>query len=398
MRILLIHQYFLRKDQGGGQRFNEFVKFWSNKGAQIDVITGSSHYLGQDGRSNEWFEHDNYYKNVNVWRCTVSRFYHKGLFGRVLGYLIFVFSSLYVLIFKVEKKYDIIIATSPPLTVMFIGLISRFIKSGKLVFEIRDLWPDVVVDLGVLKSKTLISIIKKFEFWFYCKADFINVLSPDFKSYLLKEYNIDTSKIWFIPNGGDDGLNFSDNNKEPNDFVVVYAGAMSLVNAVSELLDVAQATLGLNVSYVLIGDGSEKENLKERVEQEGLYNVKFYSLLNHSVTMSLINDADVGVVTYQRGQALNMNYTNKMFDYLSCSKPVLLSLTGASKDFIENYECGKWVLGGDVNAWTTAILKLKSDPVLCEKMGENGLRVIKAEFNRKNLALEYLNLFDKAIN
>ena len=398
MKVLLIHQFFLRKDQGGGQRFNEFVKTWADQGIQVDVIAGSGHYLSENERASGLVDVEDYYDNVKVWRCSVSNFYHKGVWGRLLGYLSYFLSSLFVLLFKAGKSYDVIIATSPPLTIMFTGIIAKFLKSGKLVFEVRDLWPDAAVDLGVIKSKTVIHILKSLEKWFYKKADYINVLSPDFKTYLIDRYNISASKIWFVPNGGQKGVMVDPKITTNKDFVLVYAGAMSLANNVSELLDLAAATLEYDIKYMLVGEGTEKEALQKRVVEEGLDHVSFLPLLSYPEVLDLIKKADVGVVTYRWGDVLNMNYTNKMFDYLSCGIPVILTLPGASKQFVEKKECGRWVEPGNVDDWKRVILDLKEDLILCNQLGMNGYSLIDTEFNREKLAVKYLELMLKIVN
>ena len=119
MRILLIHQYFLEKGEGGGSRFNEISKSWSNQGHEITVLAGMVHYnTGKKHKKYKGkftFKDSMFYNNVDVIRCHVSESYNINFIGRLWGYLSFVFSSIYAGLFKVDGKFDLILVTSPPL-------------------------------------------------------------------------------------------------------------------------------------------------------------------------------------------------------------------------------------------------------------------------------------------
>ena len=146
MRILLIHQAFLEKDEGGGSRFNEMTKMWSEQGHEITVLAGMVHYT--TGKKNPkykgkyTFKDEGFYENVDVIRCHVSESYNVSFLGRLWAYFSFVFSSVYAGLFKTRgKKFDAILVTSPPLFVGITAYILYLFKRIPFVFEIRDLWP-----------------------------------------------------------------------------------------------------------------------------------------------------------------------------------------------------------------------------------------------------------------
>ena len=158
MKILLIHQYFLEEDDPGGSRFTEMTNIWTRKGHEITVLAGMVHYTKSEKKTEykgKYFVHKNQ-DNVSVWRCHVSELYNVNFLGRLWGYFSFVFSSIWAGFFKVKDKYDLILVTSPPL---FVGItayiLSRF-KRIPFVFEVRDLWPESVVDTGVVMNKLII--------------------------------------------------------------------------------------------------------------------------------------------------------------------------------------------------------------------------------------------------
>ena len=203
MKILLLHQYFLEKDSGGGSRFNQMVQQWSEQGGHtVTVISGMIHY--QTGLKDEKYKGKYTYKEklsdrVEVIRSHVSSSYNSSFLGRLRAYFSFVFSSLYAGLFRSKKKYDIILATSPPL---FIGisayLLSRF-KGIPLVFEVRDLWPESAIDSGVLHNKMLIKLAYRFERFMYKSSKRVIVLTPAFKKKLIEVKKVIPEKVSYIP-------------------------------------------------------------------------------------------------------------------------------------------------------------------------------------------------------
>jgi len=245
MKILLIHQYFLEKNDAGGSRFNEMVKYWSNLGYEITVLSGMVHYAtGEkpEKYKGKYFYKDlDFYKNTDVIRCHVSESYNVNFIGRFWAYLSFVFSGIWAGFFKNRKKYDVILVTSPPLFVGIIAYVLSRLKRKPFVFEIRDLWPESAIDTGVLNNKWIIKVAYWFEAFIYKRAEKINVLTPAFRKKLIEEKHIDTDKIAFIPNAADfslaesllgdfDASAFRASLGLEDKFIITYVGAHGVAN------------------------------------------------------------------------------------------------------------------------------------------------------------------------
>jgi len=239
MRILLIHQYFLEKGDGGGSRFNEMSQVWANQGHDITVLAGMVHYTtGKKAdryKGKFTYEDNNFYDNVDVVRCHVSESYNVSFLGRLWAYFSFVFSSIYAGLFKTKGKYDIIVVTSPPLFVGITAYVLSRLKRVPFVFEIRDLWPESAIDTGVLKNGMIIKFAYWFEKFIYKKAKLINVLTPAFRDKLIQEKNIPSEKVIFIPNAADfslaekiqedfDAVSFKKELGLSDKFVITYVG------------------------------------------------------------------------------------------------------------------------------------------------------------------------------
>ena len=144
MRILLIHQYFLEDDDGGGSRWNEISRFWQAEGHEITVIAGMVHYMGHRSAkySGKHFLKETNRDSVQVIRCHVSESYNKSFLGRLWAYFSFTFSSIWGGLRYTKGNYDVIVVTSPPLFVGITAYVLSLLKRTPFVFEIRDLWPE----------------------------------------------------------------------------------------------------------------------------------------------------------------------------------------------------------------------------------------------------------------
>ncbi|WP_405202183.1 glycosyltransferase family 4 protein [Dokdonia sp. LLG6352-1] len=405
MRILLIHQYFLEKNDGGGSRFNEMSKSWAAQGHEITVLSGMVHYnTGKKMpryKGKFTFKDSQFYNNVDVVRCHVSESYNASFIGRLWAYFSFVFSSIYAGIFKVNGKFDIILVTSPPLFVGITAYALSLLKGVPFVFEVRDLWPESAIDTGVLKNKVII----KFAYWFeglmYKKAKLINVLTPAFKTKLI-EKGVQKEKVILIPNAADFTLASEvrkdfDYKKFKNDiglsdkFVITYVGAHGVANHLIQLLDAAEYLKNTNVIFQLIGSGMEKEMLMTEKLKRNLDNVIFRDPIAKAEVFKYILSSDMGASVLKKVDTFKTIYSNKTFDYMSCKIPTLLAIDGVSRELVEQAECGIYVEPENGLAIADGIKDIMNNPLRLTEMGENGYEYALLHFDRSVLAQKYLN-------
>ncbi|CAL2105886.1 colanic acid biosynthesis glycosyl transferase WcaI [Tenacibaculum sp. 190524A02b] len=416
MRILLIHQYFLEKGDGGGSRFNEMTKTWSSQGHSVTVLAGMVHYntgKKQDRYKGKFtFKDNQFYDNVDVIRCHVSESYNVSFLGRLWAYFSFVFSSIYAGLFKTKGKYDVILVTSPPLFVGITAYILSLFKRIPFVFEIRDLWPESAIDTGVLQNKQIINFAYWFEKFIYKKSKLINVLTPAFRDKLIQNKNIPSKKIIFIPNAADFTLAEKiqkDTSFKPaefkkelgleNNFVITYVGAHGVANHLIQLVDAAEELKDTNVVFQLIGAGMRKQGLRDEVVNKGLKNIIFRDPVPKEEVFKYILASDMGASVLKKVDTFKTIYSNKTFDYMSCKKPILLAIDGVSRDLVNKAECGIYVEPEN----TYEIVKgIKEALVLSEsqldQMGKSGYKYAKEYFDRELLAKEYINRIEQILN
>lgn len=408
MKILLIHQYYLEKNDGGGSRWNEMTKFWSDQGHDITVLAGMVHY--NTGKKHEkyngkyFFDDKNYEKRIRVIRSHVSEAYNVNFIGRLWGYFSFVISSTIAGLFFARDKYNIIIVTSPPLFVGITAYVLSIFKRTPFIFEIRDLWPESAIDTGVLKNKSIIKLAYWFEKFIYRKAIKINVLTPAFRDYLINKKNVDLNKISFIPNAADftlvnqvninfDSINFrNEHNIDQNAFVITYVGAHGVANHLIQIIDTAELLKDSNVLFLLIGDGMEKKSLIDEVSSRNIKNVKFINAVPKSEVFKYILASDMGTSVLKKADTFKTVYSNKTFDYMSCKKPLFMLIDGVSRELVENANCGIYVEPENKFDFKDKILLYLNDQERVLREGENGYRYAIENFDRNQLALKYLKL------
>jgi glycosyltransferase involved in cell wall biosynthesis len=313
------------------------------------------------------------------------------------------FSSLWAGLFKVKGKFDVVIVTSPPLFVGFSGFVVSRFKRIPFVFEVRDLWPESAIDTGVLKNRVIIKLAYWFEAFIYRKAALINVLTPAFSNTLKEVKNVNENKLIYIPNAADFSLSedllrhfdresFRKENGLDGHFVLTYVGAHGVANHLEQVLEAGKTLEDTNVLFLLIGQGMEKERLKNMAAMMQIKNVRFIDSVPKKEVFKYILASEMGMSVLKKVDTFKTVYSNKTFDYMSCKRPVLMAIDGVSRALVEEAKCGSYVEPENTNAYNTTIREYISNPERLKTEGENGYRFARKSFDRDILAKRYIGL------
>jgi glycosyltransferase involved in cell wall biosynthesis len=385
-KVLYLHQYFNTNSGSSGTRSYEFAKFLSENGIKVSIITGTK--LDKVYNENDDFyvysTETKYNNRMSKWR-------------RILAFLDYNFKAL--LKGLKTDEIDIIFATSTPLTIGLPAVLISKLKRKKLIFEVRDVWPDVPIELGYIKNKFLIKVLKAFELWIYKNAKHIIVLSKGMYENLIAK-GIERSKLTIIENMANLYLynGIEDIKKDCsliNKFVCIHPGTMGHVNGLDFLLDVAKRTLALDkdIVFLLIGEGNKKVHLKRRVEAEALTNVIIKDSLPKNEIAGVIKSSDIGIMCVDNQyKILQDNSANKFFDFLAAGLPVLINYGGWQKEVIENSNCGKADL--EAIAMAETIIRIKNDIELKENMKKNSKALAESKYSDLIAKQKLLNIID----
>lgn len=409
MNILIIYQFHVRPDDAGITRFSQFAYYWANSGHKVKIIAGMVNYLsGQklEQYRRKLFVKEQEDKNIEVLRTFTSVLGYRTFLGRLLSYFSFLISSLIGGIFS---KADIVIVASPPIFIGIVGYLVSLFKRIPFVFEIRDLWPDEAIELGIIKNKLIIELSHWLEKFLYKKAKIIVGVTPGFKEFLIKEKKVSKEKIEVIPNAADLNLlkpasrdnwvrqKFNWQNK----FIVLYIGAHSMVYNFNPIMETAKSLKNNSpdILFVFVGDGKQKAKLIQKVKEENLTNIQFLNPVPKKQIGDFINASDVCVATLKKINLLKYVYPAKLFDYMACAKPIILAMNGVSKDLVCNgARCGICIEPENSMEFEKALKELYNNPSKMELLGKNGYKFVKQNFSDKVLAQKYERILLKILN
>jgi glycosyltransferase involved in cell wall biosynthesis len=391
MHILLIHQAFVSLSEPGGTRHHELARFLVEKGHRITVIASQVSYL--TGRKNS--DHNPWIMKQEDQGITILRVYtypalHRSFFHRLLSFFSFMFSSFFA--GMQVHNIDLVWGTSPPIFQAVTAWLVARLKGAKCVFEVRDLWPDFAVAVGVLNQPVIIRASRWLERFLYRHADRVLINSPGFADHVKAR---GARKVDLVPNGSDprmfdpndNGLEFKQKYRLSANFIVLYAGAHGLSNDLGVVLDAARLIQDRHeVIFVFLGDGKEKTALLHRAEEMELKNVLFIPPLPKLEIPSAMAAADACIAILKPIPLFSTVYPNKVFDYMAAGKPVILAINGAIREVIEGVDAGIPVEPGNAKAIAQAVIQLADHPSLGKEMGSRGRNYIETYFNRAVLS------------
>jgi glycosyltransferase involved in cell wall biosynthesis len=408
MRIVIFHQHYLAPGQGGGSRFNELARFWCERDHEVIVVAGSVTHAGRTrSRVTSWklyTEEDGAAAaGPRVWRCWVPDTYAGSYFHRALAFLGYMLSAAWASLFL--PRPDVVIATSPPLVAVVPAWIASWLRGRRCpwIFEIRDLWPESAITTGVIRERSLLARLlyglERFAAW---SADRVNVLTPAFREDLVRRGLATEEKVVFVPNGADlesfhpAGVD-EDLRAEfgwGGRHVVLYAGAHGRANALDQLVRAAILLRHRPDTVIAcVGDGTERAKLAAACAREGLENILFHGPQPKDRMPAIVNSAAIGVAVLQRNPTFLTVYPNKVFDYMACAKPVLLAIDGVARQLVcGDAEAGRFATPEDAADLARHIIELVDSPVERARLGANGLRWVRANAGREQLAEKYLGI------
>lgn len=379
MKVIYIHQYFLTPEQGGAIRSYHLAKGLVENGIELELITAhSGKYYDQ-----RWIE------GIRVHYLPVDYDQKFGFLRRVWSFFQFVRLSKKLL--KKLSRPDLLYITSTPLTTGWIGLWAKKRLALPYIFEVRDLWPEAPVQVGVIRNSFLIRFLQKMEKKIYDQSLSLVALSPGIAAHL-KKISPDRS-VALIPN-------FSDLNqffpKEKNTslssilnispgLTIAYTGALGKVNAVEELLELAGIALkrGKNWNFLIMGEGSHEKLLKEKAKALFLSNTHFLALGSKDQVNEILNIADFAWISFSHLPVLKTNSPNKFFDAISAGKAILINQQGWVNELVEMHDIGISFLPGE---WERAFSELETFEDRAEeirKMGLRSRRLAESQFSKE---------------
>lgn len=402
MRIIYLHQYFNTPEMSGGTRSYEMAKRMVAAGHEVHIVTSSrdegNRHIGwrvsrESGINIHWFSVP--YSNHMSYRQRINAFFSFAKAAKSKA---------------IELEGEIVFATSTPLTIALPAVLASRKNKIPMVFEVRDLWPEMPIAMGALKNPVLQFFARKLERWAYQNSSAVIALSPGMKEGVVQAgYSAD--KVAVIPNSSDN-TEFKYNSQAAHEFravrpwledkpLLVYTGTFGKVNGVGYMVDLAKAlnTLNSNIRILLVGDGAERSQVISSAKEAGVFeeNLFFESRIPKKDIPALLSAATMASNLVTDLPEARANSANKFFDALASGSPVFINHGGWMHDLVNNYKCGLAMWQQPIEVVARELNSKMNDFDWLSEAGKSARELAEREFDRDKLASQLITVLNAAV-
>jgi len=393
MKILYIHEYIFDYSEPGFTKPLELLNII--KKSNNDAVLLSGMYSHITRKKIEKYKYKLIFKEKinDVYIIRFSGFFNlTSFFHKLLNHFFFMVFSFFGGLFI--KNISVIYASSPSPFAALSGYFLSFLKRVPFVLEIRDLWPDDLIQEGLLEKGLKSSIMEKVMVFLYKKADLIITVTKGIREGIINK-GIKENKIKILTNSVNlelfskevDGKNFKEKIGLKNEFVVLYAGNHQVSNALDKIIDAANILKdNKDIVFVFVGSGEEKINLIKKTKSLNLKNVIFVEPQPKTKMPEVYAMADLSVVSLKKVPVYDGALPNKLLDSMASGKPVLLAVGEEAKGIIENSGGGIWVEPENPEEIAKGVLFFYQNKDIAKEMGKKGRDYVIKNFSNESAA------------
>jgi glycosyltransferase involved in cell wall biosynthesis len=403
LHIGYLIQQFVPEIGAGPARASEYASRWVGDGARVSIYTalpnrpGGRIFAEYRGRWRMMDERT----GIAVTRSWVFARPGGGMVQTLANNLSFMCTSVLASA-RARPRPDVLIASAPPLFVHAAGwLLARYWRVP-LVLEVRDLWPDYLAGMGLVRGPAKDALFA-LERWLFARSDHVVAVTGTFATRIV-EKGVRPGAVTVIPNAVDGALYFRDDAavpplhslcRERDVFIVGYLGNIGASQG--RLLAIAEAAHRLrdrtDIRFVIAGDGTEGHAFRQRVAELNLPNLNVGGPIPKESTNAFYNCCDACLVPLANVPAIQETIPSKLLEVMACGRPVIASLGGEAAAIVTAASCGIVCPPEDAAAIAAAVARLRGlDPAQRRDMGQRGRRFVMNNFERVTLARRYLQM------
>lgn len=393
MKVIYFHQHFSTPKGSAGIRSYEMARRLLARGHKVTMVCGS-YAGGETGLTKPFIggRRCGTVDGIDIIEFDLSYSNTDGFVKRGLTFMKFAWRSTGL---AFTEKYDVLFATTTPLTAGIPGIFARWLLGKPFVFEVRDLWPELPRAMGVIRNPLVLGAMLMLEWASYRSAHRLVSLSPGIEEGIVLR-GVPRDRITSVPNGCD--LDIFAGEMRPwrpaevrvNDLMAVFAGTHGMANGLDAVLNAASKLKSRgrdDIKLVLIGHGQLKGGLQARAAREGLNNVVFHDLVNKTKLAGLMAATDLGLQILANVPAFYYGTSpNKFFDYIAAGLPVLNNYPGWLAEIITKHRCGFSVPPDNPVALADALEQAADDRDALKAMGQRSRALAETQFDRIKLA------------
>lgn len=403
MKVVYIHQHFVTNEGTAGTRSYDMSRFLVQMGWQVTMVTGT-HDQGTKGRLPfykpwvvEWID------GIKVVHCNAFYSNSLGVPARLMSFVRFAILGLFAVLR--ERGVDLVFATSTPLTVGIPGRIGAALKRVPYIFEVRDLWPEDLVDAGRIKPGFQLKFWEWLERFSYAKARKILLVSKGFHDRLL-ERGFAPERLETLVLGADSSLY---QNLQPDlaymqeqgltgRTVAIYAGAHGDANGLDQVLDAAALLKHRpDIAIAFIGQGKMRERLKARAAAEGLTNAYFLEPVPKHKLPGVLAACHIGLMILKQITRPRWVTPNKIFDYMFTGLPSIVNFAGTTAELVVADGAGVASKPGDAADLAQCIEHWADHPDERAAIGRHARELSMAKYDRKAIATRMSEIFGEVV-
>lgn len=385
MRIVFYTQEFnVNAGRPCTKRIDSLASYLADRNNDVIVLTGAY---------NKKTELKNLDRKFKIIYCPIFALGKKRNIYRLIEHTSFAFFSLFVGLFKLGKV-DYLVTTTPPPLISFTGFFLSKIKKAKLIYDVRDIWPDVAVEMNSFDKNSI--YYKVFNFianFMYKHSDYITTVSPG-KVEKIKKHVENKDKVKYIPNGFDDNFtNFSidkDIIKKyslDKKFTIVYVGNVGLAQNLDALVNLADLyKKKKNIQFLIFGDGVCRKSILNKIEELKLTNIKMYSRINYEKIYTVLKYSKISFISLKNNNMTD-SIPTKIYDSLGAGCPVLLLAKGDSCKIIDEVSFGEHTENEEELYDKLELMINNYDKYESKK--EKVIKVAKKKYSRKMIAKKF---------
>jgi glycosyltransferase involved in cell wall biosynthesis len=408
LKRVLIHSIVFSPDGvSTAYLYNDIALGLFENGFDVVVLTTTPHYnkidseLAKQSLSKKLFGlyYVSNFKGIKVYHIPLKKY--KSTQKRIISFVYWHIASL--ILGLNFKKINFILSPSPPISIGFVSLLIAKIKGAKAIYNVQEIYPDLLINQGNLKSSIIISFLKRFERFIYNNSDAVTTIDEVFYNTILPRFK-DSKKLHLIPNFVDTDLYkplkqteslpyiFGDKN---NCIKILYAGNIGFFQDWEPVLFAAKELLNENIEFWIIGEGVQKEYLQLEVQKQNLNNIRIFPYQSRELIPIINNHADIHFIAINQ-QMEQEGFPSKVYTIMACAKPLVV-VTGEKTpmfNFLKNKNCSVLVSNDRNINFTNAIRKLANDKKLREELGVNGYNEIINNYSKNVVVSNYINLLN----
>lgn len=403
--VLFLSNYFPPEVNALANRTSEHARQWVRDGGVVEIVAGPPHFPEgrvYDGYANRLsFER---FTGIHVMRVPMYVTANEGFLRRTVSYVSYMVSSAWHAE-RTRTDPGVVVASIPQFFAGLAGWLVSRRRRRPFVLEVRDLWPESIVQVGAMRRGVLTRLLEWLEGALYRAADHIVVVSPAFRPHI-EAHGVDPGRITVLPNGVDAA--WFEESVRPSEisalrkelglegkFVASYLGTVGMAHGIEVILEAARRCPDPNVAFLVVGAGAEWSRLRNAASRVGLDNFLVLEKQSRTRIRQFYAVTDVSIVHLRDRPAFHKVIPSKMFESMAMECPIVLGVRGQAREILEAAGAGITVAPEDADQLLEAVLKLAGDEETRLRMGESGAAYVRQHYDRRDIARRYWNLLQE---